>query len=68
MKKKVSLGKKLFLGKTRVADLSKDQQAQANGGIVLTVRLCGPTYNLACPTWDPQSGCETRALPGRVCR
>ncbi|HVI43538.1 MAG TPA: class I lanthipeptide [Chitinophaga sp.] len=66
MKKKVSIGKKLVLIKSRIADLNKGQQAALAGGQVITLEFCSDSFQ-GCPTWDPEVTCESNPIPGRVC-
>lgn len=65
-KKKVVLGKKLFLDKGTIAQLSNNHAEQVVGGILPTdmtckttsVKICpatiGAGQTLCCPSWPPQ--------------
>ncbi|HVI43536.1 MAG TPA: class I lanthipeptide [Chitinophaga sp.] len=56
MKKKVSLNKKLIVGKTTVANLSTSQQQAIAGGATWT-----------CHTWRPNAGCLTETNQFILC-
>ncbi len=64
-KKKIALGRKLFLDKDTIAQLTSHQAEQVVGGILPTdmnckttsVRLCptiGAAQTLCCPSWPPR--------------
>ncbi len=58
-KKKIDLGRKLFLGKTIISALNPAQQDQVQGGATVEVSGC-----IACHTNTPTcgAGCQSQAL------
>lgn len=58
-KKKIDLGRKLFLGKTIISELNSAQQDGVLGGATVEVSVC-----IACHSNTPSCGavCQTQAL------